>query len=526
MPDLNDVSNVKVESQGKDLVKAAFGDSVWHAASFSKEMKDWNYSLGSADSDNLYELDTITGRARDAERNNARARAVVHTKADAINGVGLRPIPKPNWRVLGKSKQWADDWSAEVKSKAESYFNSTDVDATRIDSWGALSRTALLERMTAGGFIALPVYKPDSGQSIYGTAIQLVEIERLSNPMGLSDTATRRGGVEIDENGQPLGYWIRTTHPGDDFLMMGGGPAEWEFVPAATEWGRRRVIHSFQRDRIGANRGVSMLATLMPEFRIANRYERAELQTALANSLVAMVVQSNMPPEMVKSFFEDEETYLNFRRKFAPKLTAGSTVVLPPGESVQAFAPNRANSSFDDFLKSILRGAYASVGMPLEFAQKDFSQMNYSNARVALNEAWRSFATERSFETQRWATPTYQLWFEEAVHLGQIPDCTPDDLYRDENHFQAWQGVKWIGDGRGWVDPKKEAEAAGVRISLGLSTLEDEAAEQGRYWLDVLEQQDTERRAYQSRGLIYPGDNAAAKFSGGESPNPEHERAD
>ena len=70
--------------------------------------------------------------------------------------------------------------------------------------------------------------------------------------------------------------------------------------------------------------------------------------------------------------------------------------------------------------------------------------------------------------------------------------------------FPAWTRCRWIGPGRGWVDPVKEATAAALRIDSGLSTLQDEAAEQGRDWEETLEQLALERELRAEFGLSAP----------------------
>ena len=69
------------------------------------------------------------------------------------------------------------------------------------------------------------------------------------------------------------------------------------------------------------------------------------------------------------------------------------------------------------------------------------------------------------------------------------------------NRF-AYTRAKWIGPGRGWIDPVKEAQAAQIRMDAGISTLEDECAEQGLDWEEVLEQRARERSRMEELGLL------------------------
>ena len=72
------------------------------------------------------------------------------------------------------------------------------------------------------------------------------------------------------------------------------------------------------------------------------------------------------------------------------------------------------------------------------------------------------------------------------------------DFY--ENRY-AYTRCKWIGPGRGWVDPVKEAQACQIRMDIGLSTLEAECAGQGLDWEEVLEQRAREKAKLTELGL-------------------------
>ncbi|SER57355.1 hypothetical protein SAMN05216548_12625 [Faunimonas pinastri] len=58
--------------------------------------------------------------------------------------------------------------------------------------------------------------------------------------------------------------------------------------------------------------------------------------------------------------------------------------------------------------------------------------------------------------------------------------------------------------GRGWIDPVKEANAAKIRMDIGISSLEDEAAEQGRDWREEMEQQARENAYADELGIPRP----------------------
>ena len=142
-----------------------------------------------------------------------------------------------------------------------------------------------------------------------------------------------------------------------------------------------------------------------------------------------------------------------------------------------------------------LRHIAAGLNIPYELLLKDFSKTNYSSARAALLEAWRFFHGRRRWLMDYWLRPIYELWLEEAVNAGVID---APDFYTKR---YAYSRCRFIFGGRGWVDPVKEAEAAGIRMDLGISTLEQECAEQGGDYEEVMDQQALEREMRVARGL-------------------------
>ena len=501
-----------LDARGQPMQRVAGfgGDSQHDAASFKGELRNWVPFAGSADTDIIPELGDIISRSRDADRNQPVAKATISTIVQQVVGDGLRVVPTPNYRALGKSKEWADNWAQAVQAEADAYFGSTDCDLAGIEDFSSMTALVFQSTLMNGGTLALPHWRARSAahrMTEYRTAFRLVEIDRLENPNSMMDTEFMRGGIEFDEDGEPTHYHVLKHHPGD---VVMGFTREWDRISAWTDWGRQRVVHVFSRDRIDQHRGVPILSTVLPDLKVADDYKSAELHAAVANALVALVAESPMGPEIIKDIFGDYETYLQARAKGSPKFKSGSMVGLFPGDKLSGFTPARPNANYGGFMESVLRPVSASSGLPLELVMKNFTALSYSGMRGMMLEVKRAASTMRSWLTRRWCNPGYQLWFEEAVDRGRVPDCTLDDLYEQ---WSAWTRCRWLGSGSGWVDPNKEADASHLRVAYGVSSLEEECADQGKNWRDVADQQATERKYYASRGLPYPGDASIGKTS-------------
>lgn len=473
--------------------------SYYGAASDQPELRDWNPIAASADSELVTDVETLRGRTRDLVKNHGLGSSAMRTHIDYVLGVGLRLQAIPDYRALGRDAAWARDWARRVESLWRGWTEGPDraCDAARTSPMAVLSAQAFRGFMENGAGLALALWQPDRRVA---TTLQVVEADRLGTPAGKVDGRDIRGGIEIDAFGAPLAYWVRKAHPGDMFFGTGGLTADWERVPAETPWGRKRVIHVCDRERAEQHHGRPQFSAVLGEFRTLGEYQRAELQGALVNALVAAVLEAPIDGATIHELFGDGQSYVTARNQ-APqvKLRRGAVLRTFPGETLKTFAPGRPNQAFEPFVLSLLRIMSAGLHLPYELLVKDWSKTNYSSARAALLDAWRYFMGRRFLMADQWYGPAYCLFLEEMVNRGKIE--APD--YYD--NLAAYTRALWVGPGRGWVDPLKEAAAAEKRLHTGISTLQQECAEQGLDWEDVLEQQAREQQKRRELGLPAPG---------------------
>ncbi len=485
--------------------QASFGPSGAHfSASNARELASWNPVGGSADADLNPDLDTLRSRSRDLVRNHGIAGGAIQTTVDNVVGTGPGLVPNPDYQALRKTKDWAIGWSKETKSAWRAYAETTDCDAARSLRFRQQTEQVFRGAMINGEALALPLWLPDP-QMKFSTRFQIIESDRLSNPDGRSDDEHLRAGIDIDDFGAPLAYWIRKVHPGDQFgVMMLQNYGQWERIPATTEWGRLRVLHVHDKERTGQHRGKPLLSAVLAQFRMLDHYQKTELQAAVVNAMVAAFIETPLDGATVSQLFgtslEDKNVaeYMAMQRQYMAPLKGAGVFQIPPGSKLSSFLPSRPNDKFAPFVEAVIRHIGTGVGLPLELLVKDFSKTNYSSARAALLEAWRFFLGRRKWLEDCWCRPFYNLWLEEAVSNGTID---APGFY--ENRF-AYCRSKWTWPGRGWVDPVKEGQAAQIRMDNFLSTLEDECAEQGKDWEEVLEQAAVELQRKRELGLPLP----------------------
>jgi lambda family phage portal protein len=468
-------------------------ETAHHAASYmARDMASWQPSRLSPDAAMLNELDTIVARGDDLARNNGVAAGAEQTFVDNVVGPRVLMKPRPDRIMLKKEPDWIDGWSAEVEAEWKSFADGIYFDAAAKLNFHSATRLQVRTLESAGEMLALPLWLPDRG-SRWSTCVQLVDPARLTNPNGRADSASLRGGIEFDQYGAPLAYHIRKSHPGDWFglgvSVLGGGT--WERIEAWTAFGRQRVIHAFDPLRIGQSRGKPPIAAVARMFKMYDHLTREKLRATVLNAMIFAALETPLDQEaFVQAFGGDKsKDYQATLNEWRIQMKGGTILPLPPGTKMSSFNPGSPESELDVFATLMLRHIAVGLNMPYELVFRDFSKSNYSSARAALLEAWRYFSACRQLVSDAWCTPLYDLWFEEAVNKRAIPDCTPAEFYARR---VAWTSAKWIYAGRGWVDPLKEAQAAGERMDNNLSSEEDEAAEQGKDAREVREQRARE----------------------------------
>lgn len=486
-------------SDGSPMRRLKFGaqDTSFRAASHEDPaLKGFHPPKGSADSDLLPELDDINTRARDLIRNEPVAKSGVEAQLELIVGTGVVVQPKPDHKALGITKEAADEWATRMKSLFQELSESTFLDASRHNTLLDLMRLATRTRIAVGEFAFAPLYLPDRPGAKFGTSIQMIDPDRISNAHDMPDTEYTRSGVIIDDYGAPTAYQVRRAHEADAVFAYSPKVYEWDTIPAYDENGRPRFVLAFEQERADQHRGLSALSAMMGQFKVLSEYKSAELQAALANAVVAAFTESTMPmDQLLELFGGDAAALIQNRADYNLKLQSGTVLPLFPGDKFSSHNTSRPNTAFPSFVDNVLKHIAAGFGIPKSLLMKDFSVGSYSTIKAELNSAYKAAGTAREWLKTHFLDVLYKMVVEEAVGRGYID---ADAFYENQ---AAWCRCDWIFDGRGWLDPVREAQAAQVRIATGISTFQIECAEQGLDWEDVFRQRAREQAYMRDLGL-------------------------
>ncbi len=462
------------------------------ASRFSRHLRSWIPGLGSAKTDlNVEERKTLTARSRDAFRNQPIAGAAVTRACSNIVGTGLRLQCRLDHKMLGITKERAEEIAAGIECEFRAYADSPECDAERNSNFYALQGLAQMSAFVSGDCFAATPFIERPG-SPYGLKIQLIEADRVSNRNNALEYDNNYGGIELDSYGAPVACWIQTRHPGD---YINSDPLHWErHAVFGANTGRRRIMHIITRERPGQVRGAPLIAPILEPLKKLDRYTKAELDATVVASMFTVFIKTEGAMQLPSGVGGPAD----IAQAGETSLGSGSIIDLAPGESIETANPGRPNPNYDPFTMAIFRQIGARLGMPVDELLLDY-RSSYSAARAAMLQAWKMYIQMRQKLGQQFCQPIYEIWLDEAVARGRV-DCPG---YGNPDMRRAYAMADWRGPARGAIDETKETDAASKRVAAGFSTIEMETASlSGEDWLTVHNQRSLENSLRMQAGLI------------------------
>ena len=396
----------------------------------------------SSDTEIMQALRVLRARSRELCRNNDYAKnAVRHLSINVIGtGVKMHPaiktpageLDKPLNDTIHKAwEQWMDADSCDVSGLLHLH----DMEALIVKS------------LVENGEVLIRLHRAPFGDSRIPLGLQLIEADQLLDnwQTGRAENGNMiKMGVEIDRYNRPVAYWLYPVHPGD-YLFQTYSPSAFIRVQAAD------IIHLYIPDRIGQSRGVPWMHTTIMRMKHIGGYEEAEIVRARASANVMGIIKSPEAPtpELIEN---------NLRQEY---MNPGEIKHLLPGEEWDFANPSAPNPNAAPFVRLMLRGAMAGIGISYASGTGDYSDTNYSSSRLGQYSERDFFRVIQGFYIRRVRQRIHREFMTAAVLSGtvQIPG-----FYRDQRRYDTAQ---FRARGWGWTSPKddvpayKEARRAG-----------------------------------------------------------------
>lgn len=495
--------DAKAEGPSRDKVtQSASGYGAHGASRTANALAGWIVNGGAAEDDIDLQSATLRQRSRDLYAGGGLGKSGPDTLNTAVVGWGIYPKPNIDGEMLGISDEEAANWERKTLKEFQLWAGNTMCDAERSKNFYAMQQLAFLSKLVSGDLFVLFGQK-ENKRTPYTTVIRLLEADRISTPDTNGDSQVKEtgkgnrivDGVEISQDGEVLRYYIASRHP---LQSENSESVTWTAVDAyGKDTGYANILHISTFERPEQRRGIPFVSAQIEKIKQLDRYINSELAANVVSSMLTAFVISDADDgkmAMEDAVNEDEKvTEDDLQLELAP----GAIYDLPPGKKIDSVNPLRSNTGFESFVTTMEILIGSGYGIPKEVLVHKYDS-NYTASRSAMLDFWRSVRKERAGFNAAFNQPIYEQWLAEAVARGRIdaPGFFDDPAIR-----QAWCGCDWIGASMGHVDPKKEAEAAAMRVAMNISSQELEASEyNGGNWNEIVRQRIREEAAMKRIG--------------------------
>ena len=489
----------------------------YSGASQKSVFKGFFATGGDANSTDLKELPELRNRSEAIVRNSTIGKAVINAMVDGAIGSGLHFQPSIDRDFLHLTEVEAQIHEKDKYQRFRFHSESKNIDYYNKTNFRGLQRQALRSMLVRGDCFALLRYD-ERPHSPYNLRVQLLEADRVSNPnniadgsflspslgFGLSATDQVFGGIAHDKKGIRKGIFIQTPHPGS--YTLNTKQARWEYISFfGINTGLQQVLHIADLERIGQDRGVSVLAPIIELVLQHGRYREAEVMAAVINAILTVSIERNPPESQLDKLYGEE---LDDDGNVINKPWQGNDYELGPGtmlenapyEKANMMSANRPSSQFDPFFISVVKEIGMAMRIPFELLLNDFNS-SYSASRAAMLQGKKTYMAMMELFVENFCQPVWDAFNFECVVRHMI---SADGYIEDQMIRHAYNGVYWIAPPIGAIDELKEANAAAKRVQMGVSALSLESPKLTGYnYHDVCRIQAEDKKVAKSYGLNF-----------------------
>ena len=437
------------------------------------------------------EIVRLRAESWDLWRNNTYARKIVRSLESKVIGRGMSPESQavnpdksPNTEFRARAKEL---WEA-----IQSGFDLRGLPGKGGLTFSGLQRLALRATILSGDTLTrlVPISQDEQFQRDLPIpiALQMIDAARLaeySEPV-VGETQANAiiyRGIELDENGKRLAYWISSYPPGAVSSTYGSASR----IPA------EQIQHLFVEDDIDQIRGVPWFAPALLQIRDTGDLQYNVLK---ASAMAACIVLGYRKPSGAAKFGLNSDGANNSSSADGTDLTdsdgnaitkiqPGMFVNLGKDGALEGFSPNQPNMNAEAFIQHMLRGTAASFpGVKSSTVTGDYRNSSFSSERSADNDTWPEIQAVQDWFSTSFCQPIYEAviragvlsgWFDGIVSIADFT-ASPGMYTR----------AKWQGPVCSSINPIDDVNAAGLRMKFGLSSLQQECSKLNVSWLDTL----------------------------------------
>jgi lambda family phage portal protein len=342
---------------------------------------------------------------------------------------------------------------------------------------GRKLRTMKMAKIQDGEAFGVLITNPRVNHSVK-LDVNLVEADQVTTPITGFAPENWVDGLVLDELGNVVAYTVLDHHPGD-WVLPNLNPLSYKTLPA------RSVLHIFREDRAGQVRGIPEITPALELFAKLRDFGGAVLSAAKSAAYVGGIFKTPAAAEV------DDEPVV---KPFEPiQFQRGTWITAPNGSDINQLKAEQPTTTYDMFVRCILREIGACLVVPFVIVAGDSSGSNFSSARMDV----LGYNRQRTVERSEWELCVldriFAAFLDEAV---MIPGLLPGGFnISDVPHSWFWDSFESI-------DPVKDATAEQIALAANTTTLKQIFAERGQDWKKAVKQRGAEVELLTSEGVI------------------------
>lgn len=460
---------------------------------------------------------------RHAERTQEHIRGGIDRKVNMVVGADIRVQAQPDWELLGITKEQAKKLGKEFEQNFRDWaysplaHNDTEL---HFDfggqMWLAFRHYVGADAETVG-LIHFDEDRRAGMNGRWATHLQIVDPQRVGTPYDKIEDKSIFEGRKLDRWGGMVGIFVQDYSDTTLELMS----QTFSYYPRQTDDGRPYAFHFFKKSRAGQHRGISPLVTVLKHSSMLDKFDDAQLASAVLNAVFAMYIKSDATPDAMAAQLNPSasggiDQRLDFYDKVKIKFGQNRLAILPPQDELKIESVNRAAQDTDTFVNQFLRKFAVALDIPFELLAGNYSNANYSSIRAALVDAWRSVRADRALFFRHVPALVYMVVCEEAIARGRVK--LPAGAPSFSEFRAAYCRATFVGPPMGWVDPKREAEATKILLDSRVTSHSQEIMERGGDVESVFEDWGTNIELAESNGFdLIPVEPAAMESFGSDT---------
>ena len=420
----------------------------YDAAQRGRRTANWTRQFGDVNRILAAALVELRAHSRDLVRNNGWAKNGQRTIANNTAGWGIVP------RAI-------DDRSGRAAQLWKAWAGTTECDAEGRLTFAGIQHLAMKAIAESGEILIRRRFRrPTDGLTI-PLQLQVLEADFIDTSKdGIDGPAGPIiCGVEFDRLGRRAAYWLFEAHPGSN---QSTGISR--RVPAS------EILHVYYTERPGQVRGISWFGAAIVPLKDFDEYEDAELvRQKIAACFAAFVTDLDGSGSAIGEEDADDSEIETFE--------PGMVEYLTPGKDVKFANPPTVQEG--TFSARTLRRIAAALGVTFEDLTGDYSQVNFSSARMSRLKHWGNvYDWQFNMLIPLLCDGVWRWAMETAVMAGEL-DAVPL--------------ADWTVPPMPMIEPDKEGLAYQRLVRNGVMTPSDMVRERGgdpaAHWAEYAEDQ-------------------------------------